>query len=147
MEAAPNQPSGTPTTQVAVPPDADAIELYGRLWRGTLRDHVGVFNNDMHGGSTYSGHVKDGIGDGYGVIKWSDGRAFSGQFAAGKDHGYGVARSADGEAVGYSLFEHDAQAHYARVLAGGASTFDYAACGADHAGLVALKAAALTVAD
>jgi hypothetical protein len=113
---------------------------------GVHYGNVGVYMNE---GGTYAGEHEGGKAHGYGVFKvndWDDrenGYTYSGQFANGLWHGHGErhVHDADGD-VGYLLREHGNPVHYARVGASGTCEFDGEPCGADHAGLVALKAAA-----
>jgi hypothetical protein len=110
------------------------------VWRGDVVDSLGVFRSDT--GDKYAGGITAGMPDGRAVVGWSlFGDLQSCELAAGEDHGYSEGHYPGG-AVVYYLHEHGKPVHYARVTAGGTCEYDGEACDADHAGLVALKAAA-----
>jgi hypothetical protein len=112
------------------------IGIGGSIFHGVHCGDVGVYTSK--GGSTYAGAHE---AHGYGVVTGSDGTTYSGQLANGKYHGHAEAHWPDGD-VTYSLYEHDGCVHCARVERNGACEYDHQPCGADHAGHVALKAAA-----
>jgi hypothetical protein len=132
--------------------EMDTVELEGfdhnwGVFRGTHYGSVGVYTNPV--GQTYAGERKGGKGfnkaHGYGVHNKSpsQGMTNSGQIANGHWHGHveGHGRWADG-AVVYDLYHCGRRVHYASVHPDGRCKYDEQPCGADHVGLVALKAAA-----
>ena len=116
------------------------IQWEGYVWRGVVVGGLGVLTRDRDV-ATYAGGVAGGTFDGRGVIKWSSGTTSYCELAAGEFHGYSEYHSANG-LVYYSLHERDKEVHSAYVSANGDCDYDRESCGADHAGLVALKAAA-----
>ncbi len=115
----------------------DTIEVYGAVHHGNHCGNMGVYTHERYG--TYSGEREGGKAHGFGVYKYSDGETCSGQLASGTWHGHSEYRCADGD-VDYDLWERGKKVHSARVEADGACFYDNKPCGADHVGLVALKA-------
>jgi hypothetical protein len=120
------------------------LQWWGRVWRGVVVGGLGVLTSDD--GRTYAGGVTGGVPDGRGVIKRSGAHTSFGttsccELAAGEFHGYREVHWANGD-VGYSLHERGLPVHDARVVADGNCSYDNEPCRADHAGLVALTAAA-----
>jgi hypothetical protein len=115
------------------------IVVYDEVFFGVTRGNVGVYTHED--GHTYAGAHEGAKAHGYGVVKYSSGNTYSAQFANGKWHGHGEAHFANGD-LGYYLWEYGEPKHWAIVRANGACTYDNEPCGADHADLVALKAAA-----
>ncbi len=115
------------------------VFVLGRDFRGVHHGNVGVYTHK--GGSTYAGAHEGGKAHGYGVIKSCYGYTSSGQLANGGWHGHSELHCANGDVV-YALCEHGNPVHRARVFANGACVYGNQPCGADHAGIVALKAAA-----
>ncbi len=122
------------------------IQWKGSVWRGVVVGGLGVLTTDK--GDTYAGGVAGGTFDGRGVVKWSNGDTSYRELAAGEFHGYSEVHWAHGEAhyadgdVDYYLYERGKQVRYAHVSADGRCAYDFELCGADHAGLAALKAGA-----
>ena len=116
------------------------IQWKGRVWRGAVVGGRGVLTSDKYG-DTYAGGVAGGTFDGRGVVKWANGTTSYCELAAGEYHGYLEWHYADGT-VYYCLFERGDRVHFARVFADGRCLYDGKSCGADHAGLAALKVAA-----
>ena len=121
---------------------------HGTMFRGTRRGALGVFTS-QHGNCTFAGGIDEaGKPDGHGVFKWSDiepvcqssAYTTSAQFAAGAHHGYAELQYDDGE-VRYFLYAHGRDVHHGRGSAAGCE-YDGQRYAADHAGFVALKAAA-----
>jgi hypothetical protein len=117
----------------------DTVEIGGEVYRGTHCGSVGVYTHVN--GSTYAGGHKGGKAHGEGVVTLSDGSTDSAQFADGDLHGHREDHWADGDVV-YRLCERGELVHFARVRPDGNCAYDNKPCGADHAGLAALKAAA-----
>ncbi len=115
------------------------IQWEGRVWRGAVVGGLVVLTSDK--GDTYAGGVAGGKFDGRGVVKWSNGATFYCELAAGEYHGYRDYHWADGD-VWYYLHERGNTAQFAHVYADGRCLYDGKSCGADHAGLAALKTAA-----
>jgi hypothetical protein len=120
-------------------PAAVEIEWRGSVWRGVVVGELGVLTTEK--GSTYAGGVTDGMPDRRGVIQLSNGDRRHCELAAGKNHGYREDHWAHG-AVGYWRFKHGEEVHSAYVDNSGTCQYDYKSCDTNHAGLVALKAAA-----
>jgi hypothetical protein len=122
------------------PPAAVELQWKGSVWRGVVADALGVLKSDA--GDTYAGGVSGGVPDGRAMIKWSDGRTEYFELAAGERHGYREVHYSHGD-VWYFVHERGKTVHSARVDADGRCDYDNEYnVGADHAGLVALKAAA-----
>jgi hypothetical protein len=119
-------------------PAAVELEWNGSIWRGVVVGALGVLTRDDR--STYTGGVTGGMPDGRGVIKWYSGNTEYCELAAGKLHGYSEDHWANGT-VGYWLYERGEVVHSACASADGNCSYDRKPCEADHAGLVALKAA------
>jgi hypothetical protein len=117
----------------------DTIEVWGGVFHGVHRGSVGVYTHED--GHTYAGAHEGAMAHGYGVLKGSVGNTYSGQFANGRSHGHVEVYWPDGDVV-YWLYEHGKEVHCAHVKPNGACDYDDERCGADHAGLVALKATA-----
>jgi hypothetical protein len=120
----------------------DTVELksYKGVFRGTHYGSVGVYTHAS--GHTYAGERNEGgLAHGHGVLTLSDGDTFSGQRADGHLHGHREDHYANGY-VDYGLWERGTRVHWARVRPNGYCEYDREPCGADHAGLAALKAAA-----
>ena len=117
------------------------VEIRGKglVWRGAVVGGRGVLTRD--GGHTYAGGVAGGAFDGRGVVKWSDGDTEYCELAAGEYHGYREVHSAGG-GVYYFLHERGKHVQRALVQTHGYCEYNEFKCGADHAGLAALKAAA-----
>ena len=115
------------------------IQWEGCVWRGVVVGGLGVLTSDN--GHTYAGGVAGGAFDGRGVVKWSNGTTSYHELAAGVHHGYREVHWADGT-VSYVRYERGETVHSAFVSADGDCRYDLKSCGADHAGLVALKVAA-----
>ena len=113
------------------------IQWRGSVWRGVVVGVLGVLTTDT--GDTYAGGVAGGSFDGRGVVQGSDGDTEYCELAAGEYHGYREVHSAGG-GVYYFLHERGKYVHSAHVSANGRCLYDGEFCGADHAGLVALKA-------
>ena len=114
------------------------IQWRGSVWRGAVVGGRGVLTRKD--GSTYAGGVAGGTFDGRGVVKWSHGDTVYCELAAGEDHGY-LERHWAGGNVFYYLCERGKEVHSAYVCANGRCRYDSKSCGADHAGLAALRAA------
>ena len=120
----------------------DTIEVNGYVFDGVYCGNVGVYTHeDGHTYHTYIGEHEGGKAHGYGVGHGSNGDTVSAQYVNGRWDGHGEVRWVNGD-VGYYLWEHGNRVHFARVEANGACFYDKQPCGADHADLVALKAAA-----
>ena len=116
------------------------IRWRGSVWSGVVVGGRGVLTSDD--GDTYAGGVAGGTFDGRAVVKWSNGYTSYCELAAGDDHGYREAHSASGGVYYYLHERGNRPVHYAVVFADGNCRYDDEYCGADHAGLAALKAAA-----
>ena len=115
------------------------IEVNGYVFDGVYCRNLGVYTHED--GHTYAGEHEGGSAHGYGVGQGSNGETVSAQYANGRWDGHGEVRWVNGD-VGYYLWEHGNRVHFARVEANGTCFYDKQPCGADHAALVALKAAA-----
>jgi hypothetical protein len=115
------------------------IELYGKVFHGVHYGNVCLYTHET--GHSYDGEHEAGMAHGHGVLKYSNGITSSAQFANGLLHGHSEARWYDGD-VYDGLYEHGNRVHCAHVDANGACEYDKEPCGADHAGHVAVKAAA-----
>jgi hypothetical protein len=114
------------------------LEWKGSVWRGVAVDGLGVLISDE--GHTYAGGVTGGVFDGRGVINWSHGGTSYCELTAGVEHGY-TEDHYPGGTVDYFQYERGEEVHSVQVHASGRCDYDREFCGADHAGLVALKAA------
>ena len=123
----------------------DTIKLWGGIggvFHGVHCGNVGVYTRKN--GGNYAGEHGDGQAHGFGVHKDSAGRTVSGQFVGGRRRGHHEVHWATGD-VYYVLWNWYASrypVHWARVKPNGDCAYDDQPCGADHAGLVALKEAA-----
>ena len=55
---------------------------------------------------SYTGFYKDNQMDGFGVMKWTDGREYRGFWKEDKKHGYGIQTNLDGSSVSATFIDN-----------------------------------------
>ena len=56
---------------------------------------------------SYTGFYKDNQMDGFGVMKWTDGREYRGFWKEDKKHGYGIQTNLDGSSVSATFIDNN----------------------------------------
>ena len=68
----------------------------------------GIAKDESSDRYSYWGQIKNGMKEGYGTLKWADGRVYYGQFKNGSRNGYGIQVFADGR-VYHGEFKDNSQ--------------------------------------
>lgn len=82
-------------------------------------DCVNGYGREVFDDHTYSGFYKDGLFDGWGLVKYSNGDVFKGAFAEGKVHGVGILIFGSTDRSVYAEFEDGELNGYGFILEGG----------------------------